>query len=350
MSIAATYLQDIRVEYPSDLDQFELRRSTFGLVTAVLAMTKSAKSIVSPDLIKKAKTSNGLNLDIPVMKKGVVTILNVRSCTIAGGNSNSDLIRVVWKTLRADIFMVPSQYDKNMISYKHDLSKKIADIVEAFLINVETDLDTALNANKNLVYNSTMIGAGSDYTLAGSAIQVPVAKQQFFFNDIEPINFADEFGSTSIKILASPPVMGVVNLWGNQGAGNQMNSVFQFPGKDFTYSNRITNGAGKKATGYFMPDGSVGLITRIDPDARRGSKAGDGTEWMEETLPGLPWTVGIQYKSKCSDQSLLDAGLAHLTSTLTENWQISFDFGIIMPYNSDTATKPGAIRKFEFVP
>ncbi len=348
MSIAATYLQDIRVEYPSDLDKFELRQSTFGLVTAVLAMTASPKSVVSPDLIKKAKTSNGLNLDIPVMKKGVVTISNVRSCTIAGGNSDSDLIRVVWKTLRADIFMVPSQYDKNMISYKHDLSKKISEIVEAFLINVETDLDTALNANKSLIYNSTMIG--TDYALTGAAIQVPVAKQQFFFNDVEPINFSDDFASTTVRVLASPSVMSVVNLWGNQGAGNQMNSVFQFPGKQFTYSNRITVGVGKRATGYFMPEGTVGLITRIDPDARRGSKAGDGTEWMEETLPGLPWTVGIQYKSKCSDQSLLDAGLAHLTSTLTENWQISFDFGIIMPYNSNTATKPGAIRKFEFVP
>jgi len=100
-----------------------------------------------------------------------------------------------------------------------------------------------------------------------------------------------------------------------------------------------------------MPDGSVGFLTRVDVDARMNHVAGDGTEWMEETLPGLPFPVGIQYKSKCDDQSALEtAGLTHLKATLVEHWQISFDYAIIVPYNSDITTKPSSIRKFEFVP
>jgi len=348
MSLAKTYLQDIRVEYPSELDRDELRITQNGLLYAVIEMTKSVRSIVSSDLKKKAITSNGRNLDVPVMKKGTVTILNVRSCTIAGGNSESDLVRIVWKTLRSDIFMVPSAYDKNMISYKEDLAKKLRELVEAFMVEIEGDLDTALNANKTQVYNSTIVG--STYTLTGGAIQVPVAKQDFFFNDVAPINFADDFYAPTVRVIGSHSIMSVVSKWGNQGTGNAINTSFQFPGKNFSFSNQITVGVGKLATGYFMEDGSIGILTRTDPDARRAAKATDGTTWMEETLPGFPFVVGIMYKSSCSDQSLLEAGLTHLTATLTEHWQISMDFGIVVPYNSDPVTKAGAIRKFEFVP
>lgn len=349
MSLVKTYLQDIRANYPSNNDRDELRITQNGLLTAVLEMTNSASSVLSPDLRAKAEKSQGLNLDIPVLKKGNITISNVRSCTIAGGQTESDMVRVVWKTVVADIMMVPSQYEKNIISYQFDLAKKIREIVEAFKIEIENDLDTAFDTNKTQVYGSTIVG--TSYTLTGGAIQVPVAKQDFFFNDITAINFADDFYDPTVRIVASHTVMPVVSKFINQGNGNSANTSFQFAGKNFTFSNRVTVGAGKLATGYFLPDGSVGLLTRVDVDAMLGSKATDGTEWMEETLPDLPFPVGIQYKSKCDDKSALEtAGLAHLKATKVEHWQISFDYGIIVPYNSDNTTKPSAIRKFEFVP
>jgi hypothetical protein len=349
MSLVKTYLQDIRANYPSNLDRDELRQTQTGLVTAVLAMTNSASSIVSPDLIAQAETSQGRNLDVPVMTKGNITIKNVRSCTIGGDQSESDLVRVVWKTVVADILMVPSQYEKNQIKYQFDLNKKIKETVEAFLVEIENDLDTAFDANKSQVYGSSIVG--TKYPLVGSAIRVAPANLDFFFNDLEAINFADDFNDPTIRVIANHTVMPTVTKYINQGSGNNQNLQFQFAGKNFTFSNRISNGAGVLATGYFMPDGSVGMLTRVDVDARLGHKASDGTEWMEETLPGLPFPVGIQYKSKCDDKSALEvAGLAHLTATMVEHWQISFDFAIITPYNSDLATKPNSIRKFEFIP
>jgi len=348
MSLVKTYLQDIRANYPSNLDRDELRITQTGLLMAVEEMTASPASIVSPDLVTKAKTSQGRNLDVPVMTKGNITISNVRSCTIGGGQSNSDLIRVVWKTVAADILMVPGQYEKNQVGYEFDLAKKIRETVEAFKIEIENDLDTAFDANKSQVYGSTIVG--TKYTLTGSAIRVPASLLDFFFNDLEPINFADDFNEPTIRVIANHVVMPSVNKYINQGSGNSTNTNFQFAGKNFTFSNRISNGVGVLATGYFMPDGSVGLLTRVDVDARMNHTAGDGTEWMEETLPGLSFPVGIQYKSKCDDQSALEtAGLTHLKATKVEHYQISFDYAIIVPYNSDLATKAGSIRKFEFV-
>lgn len=349
MSLASTYLQDIRAKYPSNLDRDELRITQTGLLFAVMAMTTSASSIVSPDLIAQAEASQGRNLDVPVMKKGNITISNVRSCTIGGDQSESALVRVIWKTVVADILMVPSQYEKNEIKREFDLNKKIRETVEAFMIEIENDLDGAFDANKSQVYGSTIVG--SKYTLTGDAIQVEPSETDFFFNDLDAINLADDFYESTMRIVANHTVMPVVSKYINQGDSNSANTAFQFAGKNFTFSNRITNGFGVLGTGYFMPDGSVGLLTRVDVDARMNHVAGDGTEWMEETLPGLPFPVGIQYKSKCDDQSALEvAGLTHLKATLVEHWQISFDYAIIVPYNSDITTKPSSIRKFEFVP
>lgn len=349
MSLIKTFMQDIRAKYPSNNDRDELRITQDGILTSVLSMTNSPSSIVSPELMAQANASVGRNLDIPVMQKGVVTISNARSCTITGGQSESDLVRVTWKTLSANILMVPSQYGKNEITYQADLAKKIREVVEAFKVEIENDLDSAFDANKSQVYGSSIVG--DIYTLTANAIQVEPSQVDFFFNDVDAINFADDFNDPTIKVIGNHRVMSVVRKLQAQADMNATNTAFQFFGKDFTFSNRITNGAGVQATGYFMPDGSVGLLTRVDIDSQLGHVASDGTEWAQELLPGLPFPVGIQYKSKCDNKSTLEAsGLGHLTATMVEMWQISFDFAIVVPYNSDITTNPSSIRKFEFIP
>jgi hypothetical protein len=348
MSLVKTVLQDLRANYPSNLDRDELRLTTFGLLTAVIAMTNSPSSIISQDLRQKAEASQGRTLEVPVLRKGAVTIGNARSCTFGAGETESDFIQVIWKTIAFDITMVPSNYANNEIAYQEDLAKKIREGVEALQIEIETDLDTAMDTNKSQVYNSTIVG--DTYALVGNAIQVDNTTVDFFFNDFEAINFADDFYNPMIKVVANHRWMSVVTLLQNQKEMNDENTAYQFNGKDFTFSNRISNGAGVKATGYFMPDGSVGFLTRTSIDARLGHTTTDGFEWAVDTLPGLPFPVDIKYKSTCDDQSALQAtGTAHLTSTKVEHWQIAVDYAILTPYNSDLATKPNAIRKFELV-
>ena len=351
MSLIATYLDDINAEYPSNLDRDELRVTEDGLLTAVLAMTTSMNSIVSPNVRSLAEDARnqGRELDIPVRKKGNVTINNVRSCTIGGGQSETDNVRVVWKTVSADILMVPAQYAKNQIGYISDLAQKISEMVEAFKVEIENDLDTLMDANKSQVYNSTIVG--TEYPLVGDALQVTTAQMDFFFGDISPINMADDFTQRVNKVIASHAVMRYVERYINQGGGNATNTNYQFAGKDYSFSNRVTNGAGKNATGYWMPDGSLGLLTRTDIDSAMGHTAGDGSEWSVESLPGMPFQVGVLYKSQCSDQSALEtAGLEHLTATKIEHFQFSFDYATVAPYNSDIATNPSSIRKFEVIP
>ena len=349
MSLIATYLQDIRANHPSNLDKNELRTTRVGLLEMALNQTNGSNSIISPDLQEKAKESEGRNLDVPVMTKGDITIENTRSCTIGGSESDSALLRVVWKTVRVDIAMVKAQYAKNHVKYLYDLNKKIRESVEALNVEMETDLETALDTNKSQVYGSSIVT--SKYTVVADTIRATEDQLNFFFNDLDAINFADDFYNDSVFVVGNHTVMPYVSKFINQGGGNDENQSFQFNGKNFTFTNRITNGEGVNATGYFMPDGSIGMLSRVAIDARMGHKATDGTEWSEERIPGLPFPVGVMYKSSCSDQKTLNgSGLAHLEATMIEHWQFSYDYAILTPYNSDLAAKASAIRKFEFVP
>jgi hypothetical protein len=346
MSKAATHLQDIRAQYPSNLDRDELRATRTGLLTAVLEMSESRKSILGGKVKDLARVSQGNNLDIPVRIKGDVTINNVRSCNIDAPGSSTGKVRVVWKTVSTDIVMVPAEYETNEIGYDADLAQLIAERVEAFSVEMEEDLDLALETNKNQVYKSSI--ATGKYG-AGTELTVLEADKEYFFGDIDPINFEDDFYDEDVYVVSSPALMSNVRKYINQGGGNNENKAYQFNGKNFTFSNRISNT--EQATGYFMPAGSVGILTRVDTTARMRATAGDGTEWIEDTIPGMPFPVGVMFNSKCADKSILskvDDG--NMKATLVHHWQISYDYAIVTAYQdpAKAATVPTAIRKFVF--
>ena len=70
--LVETYLQDIRVAFPNNLDRDEWRFTRYGLLTATKEQTVHPMSIISPDLREKALESEGRALQIPVIKLGSI--------------------------------------------------------------------------------------------------------------------------------------------------------------------------------------------------------------------------------------------------------------------------------------
>lgn len=346
--LLATYQQDIRAMYPNGFDNFEWRYTKSGILTRVIEMTNSPFSIINDDLRQKALLSEGRALKIPVIKQKELTITNQRTCAISAFENETALINVDWTTLVADISMVKSQYAKNEITYLQDLNKKLLQVKQAFIKAMETAIYARLEAAKSTTYNSSLVGTGKKYPLVGDAMQVSVANQELFFNDLDVILEADDFDTDLIYVLGSTTLRAYVTHWINQGAGNDENLSYQFAGKSFGFSNRIPAGTGNSASGFALIDGSIGILTRNNIDAVEGHEAGDGTKWEVITIEGFPFPIGVMYKSVCSDQSALNgAGMEHLTATMLESWQFSIDFGLVTPYQSDP-TRPSPIKKFEF--
>lgn len=343
-----TYLQDLRGKYPNQFDTKEWRFGAYGLLTGIIEMTNSPYSLINDDIKQKALKSEGRNLDIPVIKQGELTVKNVRSCDIGEFENESALVNVIWTTLVVDISMVRSQYAKNEISYDQDLTKKLLLVRDAFGKAMEAAILARLELAKADTYNSSLVGAGRKYPLVGDALQVAPKDQEYFFNDLEVILEEDDYVYPIINVWGSTPLKAPVRHWMNQGKANDENLEYQFEGKRFRFSNRIPTGADNVASGFFMPDGSIAMLTRNAIDAVENHKTSDGTTWETVMLPGFPFEVGVMHKSSCSDQSELNGtGLEHLTATMVEKWQFSIDFGIVTPYLSDP-DRPQPIKKFEF--
>lgn len=342
-----TYLQDIRVNHPDRLDRDEWRMIRYGLVNSAIEQNAHPNSIISEDLREKALNSQGRVIDIPVMKKGVLTVKNVRSCTIGTHENESEMVNVTWVTYAVDISMVAAQYAKNEISYQNDLAAKLILVKEAILGEIEASIHTKLDTEKSIVYNSALVP--TKYPLVGNTLQVTLAQQEYFFNDIDTIQQEDEFYGEHY-VIASTSLLPSVTHYINQGSGNDENLSYQFADKTYRFSNNVINGTGVNATGFIMPVGTLGMMTRVDVDAQMNHRSTTGTEWGTVSIDGIPFPMGYLYRSECSDQSALNGtGLEHLTATMVEQWSFSVDVALVTPYNSDPATNAGAIKKFEFL-
>ena len=344
MSLLATARQEIRARYPSDLDRDELRFTRYGLLNAVKESMSSPDSIVSGDVRRQALTSNGTVQKIPVMKQGSLTVKSVRSCTIADYESESALVTVVWTTYLVEISMVPSQYGFNDIEFQDDLRKKLRLAGNTLSLAIENSIDAKLDADKSVIYNSSLVGVGKKYTLVADTLQVLLADQDTFFNDVDVIMNKDDFYSDSMVIVGSTELKATVRHYANQGAANTENLSYQFGPFTYRFSNHVTNAA--NATGYIWSPGSIGMLTRVDADSQRKSKAND-TEWFTDVLPGLgDIQVGVMEKRVCSDESAIGASLV---ATLKVNWAFSLDVALITPYTSNAVTDATVIKKFEFL-
>lgn len=348
MSLINTYRQEIRAKVPRPVDRDEWRFTRYGLLTAAREMTASVNSIITDELMQKAKISEGTDLKVPVFEIGDdVVIKSVRSCNIGNLENTTDYVTVNWVTLVADISMKKAEHHKNEVTYLQDLNRKLTKVDHAFAKAVEDLIYTKLDTEKSGVYNSPIVG--SSYSVVGNTLQITAAQQPTFFNDLEAIMEGDDFYSMPFKVLGSTTLKPSVKHYGNQGASNDENLTYQFDAYDFRFSNHVTIAAGRTATGFVMSDGTLGIMTRINADAEMGNKAGDGTEWGKTYFERFGFEVGVMYKSKCSDLSG-QAGLEHLTASMVENWQFSIDVALLTPYNSDPASLAGVIKKFEYLP
>lgn len=132
------------------------------------------------------------------------------------------------------------------------------------------------------------------------------------------------------------------------GTFNEENKTLQFDNKRFHFSNSIANATGKKATGFAVADGSLGLLTRVEPDSIMKTKLKTGHEWDTLVLPGLGIETGTYTYEMAVDGSTLAPGATdHLTRTGEEVFDFAFDIAFVTPYNSNPASIPSPIIKFD---
>lgn len=348
MSLLATLSQEYRANSP--IDGNEYRMTSMGITNEYRAQTDAANSIVSPDLKQKAMMSAGRATKISVMDFQALTLRTTRPLTIPVFQNNSAFVTLTWTTVAFGFPMYTAEHFNNDVDYQRDFNKKYEAMLKAFGKRLE-DLGAAnLNTNKGLLIN----GAASGTTLGGHTLAAGVTTETIsdlansqIYADIPAMMGQNDFYDTDLTILGNQGLHAILRRLNGFGENNSENKRIQFQNNNFGFSNSITDGASRVATGYAVNPGQLGMLFRAEPDSILGTKLSNGTSWDMVRLPLIDIPCGVYQYEGGVDISANGAHVSHLTRTGQHVFDFAFDVCHLTAYNSDTATIPSGILKFD---
>lgn len=343
-SLAATLANNYRTQHIANFDKNEQKRPIGGAFFAAQADSNSPYGFVTPELIEKARMAAGRTVSIPVINyDGTVSIGSTRSVTISDDENVSALQALTFVIYEGQFTMTPARFQNNEIDYQTDFNKKFEKMIFAMLSAFDSAVVTALGTNKNQV-EPDLLGK---YNFTSSVLEVPKSYEDTFYSDQEIIMMSKDMNSQGapLNCIGNPYVASKVKYLGQQGGGNYQNLAYQFDGKNFYFSNNISNGTGHNGTMYFMPQGSLGIVTRNEPDALMGSRTSDGKVWDIVNLPIINLPADSYYYEAAVDSSSLDTSTAHLTRAKKEYFAFTVEMAILTNYNSSLSTVANPIVK-----
>lgn len=341
MSLVATRLQNWRVSNP-EFDRNMTRPCEYGALDFFIEQTNSANSIISPNLRDRAFASIGNTVQVPVINyDGDVQVSNIRSCVIADDENTSALYTVVWATYAIGFTMVPASYMNNEISYEHDFLRKMEKTTRALADALDKGAVAALEAGKTQVYKDKL-----NYQVQGNVVEVPTQMATEILGDVNPMMRANCFPEY-IHIIGNAGVDSLVRKLAQHGVYNDVNKRLEYDNKVLHYTNNVVNESQKNGTFFAVADGNVGVLTRVDREALRRTRA-NFHEWDVVRLPYIDLPVGSHYYTAVGDQSQIAGdATADLTCAVKEYFGFSLDVAFLVAYNSNPATVASPIIKAE---
>lgn len=329
MSLIATRLQNWRVQNP-EFDRNMTRPCEYGALDFFIEQTNAANSIINPKLRERAFASMGNTVQIPVINyDGDVTVGNVRSCVIEDDENTSALYTVVWATYTIGFTMIPAAYTNNEISYEHDFYRKMEKYTRALADALDKGAIAALEAQKTQVLKDKL-----NYDFSGNVIKVKKEMATEILGDIDPIMRANCYPRMP-HIVCNAGIESLVRKLAQHGATNDVNKQLEYARKKFHYTNNVTNEVSQNGTFFAVEDGNVGVLTRVDREALRRTRA-NFHEWDVVRLPMIDLPVGSHYYTSVGDQSATaGAATEDLTCAVKEYFGFSVDVAFLVAYNSD---------------
>lgn len=343
-SLAATLVNGYRTKHIANFDKNEQKRPVGGAFFAAQADSMSPYGFVTPELITKARNAAGITVSIPVINyDSTVTVGSTRPVTITDDENVSALQALTFVIYNGMFTMTPARHWNNEIDYQVDFNKKLEKMIYAMLSAFDSAVVTALDTNKNQV-TPDLLGK---YTFASNVLNVPALKEKTFYSDLEILMMSKDMNSEGapLNVIGNPYVASQVKYLGAQGGDNYENLAYQFDGKNFYFTNNISNATGYNGTMYFMPQGSLGLVTRNEPDALMNSRTSDGKIWDIVTLPIINMPADSYYYEAAIDRHALDASTAHLTRAKVEYFCFTVEMAVLTNYNSALASVANPIIK-----
>lgn len=324
MSLIQSLMVDLQQQYAGNLDKYEQRASKYGALKFFQEEGQKSDGIFDPEIRAMVDRSFGRNVVVPVLDAQDVTIGNVRQCTVPDSENVSQLVTYTFVTYAFGFTMTPAQHMNNDVKYQADFNRKLKKYLTKFAAVLDTQCVDTLELDRNIFWTddiTTSYGYDLAATQAADAIQIPDANKRLFYNNLTSIMEQMDFYDTT-NVVTSPVQMADVREYYAQGAGNASNEAFQFNnvygGYKWHSTNRVVNGAATiGSTLYAMPEGTVGLLNRNDPDALMGARVHEGEYWDIVRAPLVDLDMGYKYTRSCANR-ISDLGLGGAAGVATQ--------------------------------
>lgn len=342
MSLINTRMQNLRAK--ANLDKWELRPSRYGALDLFMQQTEDPAGIITQELKEKANASIGRTLQVPVIDyDGSISIGNTRTVTIADSENNSRMVTIAFATYSWGFTTVPAMFMNNEISIQADFERKFNKYLYKFGEALDSAGIAAMDANKTQVVNDTL----GLYSFASNMVTADYAQREEIIGDIDPMQSSNDF-YTPLHVVGNTGIESLVRKLAEKGLYNSENKQIQYSDKIWHWSNRVANAADRYATGFAVPMGTVGMLSRFEREALLRTRSRTGHEWDIDTLPMLNMPVGTYFYESVGDFSgIAGAATADLTRAKKEHYGFSVDVAFIVAENSDAANEAGAILKFD---
>lgn len=341
MSVLNTAMQNLRASNP-DLSKYVNRPSRYGAFEVVRQGVDEPGSIISQDLLEKARMSAGRTLQSPVWDYKDVTLGSTRTATIADDENTSQMYDVTFSILSWGFTQVPAAFMNNEIALQDDFEKKYVAGLNKVLAALDTAALTSYNTEKTQV-----IGDDLGYTVASNVVNASLAQANEIIGDLTPMMNSNDFYD-NIKVVGNTGLLSQISKMAEYGDFNSQDRTLQFLDKEFFFTNRLANAVGKKATGYAINGASVGILTRAEREAILGTTSRTGHEWMIEFEEALQLPIDAYYYESVGDQNAIaGASTADLTRGLKRHYGFALEYAIVHAYNEDKATYATPIIKFD---
>lgn len=348
MALLPTLVNDVINLHP-DIDSNESRIMTTGLYDTFLRQSRTPGSVLTPELEQQLFDSMGKTVKTPVLKAKSVSVRTTRPLTIPLVQNTSAYATYTWSTISAGFLMYPTRHYNNYISYVREFARNFLDVRRIVMAYVENLALTKAEAIKTQVINGDPDIPGG-HTFSGNVVHetgISALENSRILYDLESIHEVNDFGMfDGYDIVGNQHFRSVLSRLRGFDQFNSENKTLQFENKNFHFSRLITNDTGKAATLFAFAPNSVAVASRVETDCLLGSET-HNREWGTIQMPGLDLRVGTYHYKDATDvyNDLATADTAHLTRSLVEGFDFSFDICFINKYNSDMATIPMPVVK-----
>lgn len=337
MATTLTQLQDA-IYKASQNDYFqknENRPEMLGMTEVALA---DINLLLPKNTLEAIKKSSRQPTKIDVWQKRANGSATARACSGTGGASTTRQT-VTYTGFTEDFSISALEFADNDFGRAEAISFNLADRIRALDERIEAYLVSSVDTQ-------VTEGSGTIFTNFNDAKQVPLDKWDLsnsraalWLNEARS-EMAQNKYKGPFNLVGDPVMMSVTMAMLNQGAGNGINTGFQFNGFDMKFSNAITNEVSIHATAYIFQKGMFGMLTWVNALSRQGKDIGTDA-WMVMAHPNKGYEIELKIKRSCVDNS---GSFTGAEADYVESFVLHVDVAAVFGYSSDSNS---GIYKYE---